>query len=304
MSFRYIDPNIQDPVHHPEYTDEYDEAYYTELREAFRLFDRDNDGLVSTSEVCQLLKYLQKWDFIAEAKVEDIEKGEEQGEDAKQDEEQGDKEQNSNANKTDKQDDKTQQQSNDSTNSAEQKKEQTSKQDSKSKPNKSDFKQDEQQKEQTDSNQEEQGEDDEVPLEDRLNIPEPTDEEVRDMIKFITGRLGVMDHINFTEFCKLMQTDIENTTVEDQFRETFNILDKDRDGFISQNEFRDALIEMAGIENASNDDVAKFMKELDYDGDSQLSYEDFIKLFISMSEKEGSAAWVKWRCHHHKKTFL
>lgn len=287
MSFRLIDPNIVDPVQHPSYSDEFNQSYYNELREAFRLFDIDNDGVITYTELFKVIKYLHKWDFIKEQMMNEELEQEEKRKRGELNEENKDSNVEDDNTKKEEQKEEGKGTLKSPKGKDTLKKDTTTKKDTIKKENVQKNGSRKGKKGETKENIEvkEETVEEIIPSpEDLFIIPDPTEEEIRDLIHYATGRLGVMDHITFEEFAKLMQRQIEDTEPEEHFREAFNIFDKDRDGFISMAELHDALINIVGIPDISQDDLSKFMKELDSDGDNLLSYEDFVKMFVMASQ--------------------
>ncbi|KFK41774.1 hypothetical protein AALP_AA2G170500 [Arabis alpina] len=118
-----------------------------------------------------------------------------------------------------------------------------------------------------------------------------TGDELKEMIREVdldgNGRLKYDD-----EFAKVMMakmdvkvryfaTDVTlSKEEEEEMRERFMVGDKDRNGFITEAEFRYVMTRDGS--KITDDEVNNIIRGADVDGDGQLSYDEFVKLMIKM----------------------
>ncbi|KAG8062372.1 hypothetical protein GUJ93_ZPchr0003g16838 [Zizania palustris] len=104
-----------------------------------------------------------------------------------------------------------------------------------------------------------------------------TEAELQDMIKYADADLnGVID---FHEFLNVMAHKMPDAVSENAVREAFNLIDKDKNGYICADELRQVMGNLG--EKLTDQEVADMIKEADLDGDGLISYEDFVKLMMS-----------------------
>ncbi|KAL5217663.1 hypothetical protein ABZP36_018347 [Zizania latifolia] len=104
-----------------------------------------------------------------------------------------------------------------------------------------------------------------------------TEAELQDMIKDVDADgNGVID---FHEFLNLMAHKMPDADSEDALREAFNLIDKDRNGYICADELRHVMGNLG--EKLTDQEVADMIKEADLDGDGLISYKEFVKLMLS-----------------------
>jgi calmodulin len=104
---------------------------------------------------------------------------------------------------------------------------------------------------------------------------DPTDDELHIMMKSVdTDQNGVVD---FDEFVHMMRSHLHEAgaepTPEDELKEVFNVFDRDKDGFISFEELKLAMINLG--ERMTNEELKAMMTAADSDGDGQISFPEF-----------------------------
>jgi calmodulin len=110
----------------------------------------------------------------------------------------------------------------------------------------------------------------------------PTEAELQDMISEMDpDGNGTID---FPEFLSMTTAKMKDTDSEEKIRETFRVLDKDGNGFISAAELRHVMTNLG--ERLSDEEVEEMIREVDIDGDGQVNYEEFVQ--VMMSEEQPS----------------
>ena len=105
----------------------------------------------------------------------------------------------------------------------------------------------------------------------------PTNSEIKEMINEIDPeQTGILD---FPEFISLMARRIKDLNPEEELREAFQVLDRDKLGFISSTELKH-LVSKWG-EAFTEEEAEQMIKEADTEGIGQIRYEDFIKLLTT-----------------------
>ncbi|KAF8652900.1 hypothetical protein AX16_004088 [Volvariella volvacea WC 439] len=100
----------------------------------------------------------------------------------------------------------------------------------------------------------------------------PTREEVRTMISgFDEDGSGTID---FNEFLQLVAPKPGDSN---DLREAFKLFDKDGNGKISKSELKDMLHTMG--EKVNDEELDLMISELDEDGNGEISFEEFVKVF-------------------------
>ncbi|XP_063429141.1 calmodulin-like [Mytilus trossulus] len=102
----------------------------------------------------------------------------------------------------------------------------------------------------------------------------PTEAELQDIIKEIDQRGN--EGIDYEEFLELMSDAMRQPCTDDDYREVFNVYDKDGNGIIASDEFRAAMNSMG--ENLSKEEAEEMIMEADSDGDGQIDLAEFIKM--------------------------
>ncbi|KAF0910318.1 hypothetical protein E2562_001498 [Oryza meyeriana var. granulata] len=103
-----------------------------------------------------------------------------------------------------------------------------------------------------------------------------TEAELQNMIREVDADgNGVID---FHEFLNLMAHILKDPDSDKQLRETFQLFDKDGDGYISAAELREVMITLE--KEITGQEIDEMMKEADLDGDGRISYEEFERLML------------------------
>lgn len=104
---------------------------------------------------------------------------------------------------------------------------------------------------------------------------EPTDKEVRDMIKEVD--IDGNGTIEFSEFLEMMVKKlIDNSDPEKDLLEAFRVFDRDGNGYISESELRQVMASLG--EPLTNSEIDEMILEADIDGDGQINYEEFVAI--------------------------
>eukprot|EP00928_Gymnodinium_smaydae_P094552 TRINITY_DN7959_c1_g1_i2.p1 TRINITY_DN7959_c1_g1~~TRINITY_DN7959_c1_g1_i2.p1 ORF type:complete len:154 (-),score=43.08 TRINITY_DN7959_c1_g1_i2:65-526(-) len=99
----------------------------------------------------------------------------------------------------------------------------------------------------------------------------PTDKELQDMCNEVDpDALGL---IPLNDFLGLMARSMRAAWTEMELMEVFNVIDQDGGGFISASELRHVMTNFG--EKLSNDEVDQMIREADKDQEGQISREEF-----------------------------
>nr|XP_028602731.1 calmodulin-like protein 1 isoform X2 [Podarcis muralis] len=102
----------------------------------------------------------------------------------------------------------------------------------------------------------------------------PTEAELKEMIdKLDADGNGTVD---FPEFLSLMARKIQNSDGEEEIRNAFRVFDKDGNGYVSAAELRHIMTKLG--EKLTDEEVEDMIKEADVDGDGQVNYEEFLRI--------------------------
>merc|ERR1711976_794283 len=85
--------------------------------------------------------------------------------------------------------------------------------------------------------------------------------------------------IDFNEFVIIMDKFCPEN-FEDQLREAFRVIDNDNSGKISSDEIK-RILRHLGEKKMSSEVAEMIIREMDMDGDGQVDYEEFVKMFTS-----------------------
>jgi len=103
-----------------------------------------------------------------------------------------------------------------------------------------------------------------------------TEAELRDTISEI--EVSGSGTINFPEFLTMMlRTD--DTDPDEVIKESFKVFDKDGNGFISAAELGCVMADYG--ERLSDVELGEMIREADIDGDGQINYEEFVKMWMA-----------------------
>merc|ERR1711892_90340 len=102
----------------------------------------------------------------------------------------------------------------------------------------------------------------------------PTDVELQEMVtKLDSNRNG---EIEFEEFLSMITKKMKSGASDEEIKDTLRVFDKDCNGFISAAELRQALANLG--EKLSDDELDEMIKEVDFDGDGQIDYAEFLSM--------------------------
>ncbi|KAL3512480.1 hypothetical protein ACH5RR_025197 [Cinchona calisaya] len=115
----------------------------------------------------------------------------------------------------------------------------------------------------------------------------PTEAQLREIIKDVDadgdGTINFNEFLNFAAKLEnqLLQcsASMKDTDSETELKEAFNLFDKDRDGFITAPEFREVMTKLLR-ENLTDEEVEEMIKQADGDGDGKVNYEEFVKMTL------------------------
>ena len=103
---------------------------------------------------------------------------------------------------------------------------------------------------------------------------EPTEGELLDIIsQFDTKGIGA---ISLSDFSTMMAPKYCKWREEEIIKEAYRLLDNECRGFISTARLRIVLFALG--ESSTEEEVREIHRELDFDGDGMISYEDFTKV--------------------------
>jgi calmodulin len=106
----------------------------------------------------------------------------------------------------------------------------------------------------------------------------PTDDELQMMLNSVdSNQDGVVD---FSEFLELMRNhfyaDGEAPTAEAELLEAFRIFDRNGDGFITEEELRQALLNLG--ERLTGEQIRDMLSAADKDGNGLIDYSEFVAM--------------------------
>eukprot|EP00761_Pharyngomonas_kirbyi_P003511 gb/GECH01003515.1/.p1 GENE.gb/GECH01003515.1/~~gb/GECH01003515.1/.p1 ORF type:complete len:152 (+),score=58.33 gb/GECH01003515.1/:1-456(+) len=105
----------------------------------------------------------------------------------------------------------------------------------------------------------------------------PKTEELNDMIKEVDIDGNGM--IEFQEFLVLMSRKLKSSDSEEEIREAFRMFDKNKDGFISEEELKQVMRAIG--EELSDEQITEMIKEADSNGDGQIDFDEFLRMMRS-----------------------
>nr|XP_048706118.1 calmodulin-like protein 3 [Caretta caretta] len=105
----------------------------------------------------------------------------------------------------------------------------------------------------------------------------PTEAKLQDMVgELDTDGSGTVD---FPEFLSLMARKMRDMDSEEEIREAFRVFDEDGIGYISAAELRHVMTNLG--EKLTDEEVDEMIKEADADGNGQVNYEEFVRMMVS-----------------------
>ncbi|VDI64645.1 Hypothetical predicted protein [Mytilus galloprovincialis] len=96
----------------------------------------------------------------------------------------------------------------------------------------------------------------------------PTESELQDMINEVD--IDGNGQIDFEEFLQMMAKKMKDTDTEEEMKEAFKVFDRDNNGFISAQELRLVMANLG--EKLTDEEVEEMIKEADMNGDGQVDY--------------------------------
>lgn len=87
--------------------------------------------------------------------------------------------------------------------------------------------------------------------------------------------------LSFEEFVKVMTIKMTDEDGRNEILRAFRLFDDDKTGKISFKNLKRVAVELG--EDLSDEELLDMINQVDEDGDGQISLEEFIKLFKSMS---------------------
>ncbi|XP_071558783.1 uncharacterized protein [Temnothorax nylanderi] len=108
---------------------------------------------------------------------------------------------------------------------------------------------------------------------------EPTVKEIQTLVAEVAPERPT--ELSYEEFVKVMSIKMTDEDVQSDIIRAFRLFDDDKTGKISFKNLKRVAIELG--ENLSDEELFDMITQVDEDGDGQISLEEFIKLFKSMS---------------------
>merc|ERR1712110_599638 len=90
--------------------------------------------------------------------------------------------------------------------------------------------------------------------------------------------------IDFSEFLTLMSKNTKEFDEKQELRATFNVFDKDGDGYITAAELRNVMTNLG--EKLSDAEIDEMIKGADTDGDWRVSYYEFVTMMQKFDEEQ------------------
>ncbi|KAI6660909.1 Calmodulin-like [Oopsacas minuta] len=105
----------------------------------------------------------------------------------------------------------------------------------------------------------------------------PTESEVEEMIGDVD--LDGNEVIDFAEFVSMMARKMNEVELEKEIRSSFQLFDRDQDGFISAEDLQRVMTAIGIDTNAEQ--ATDMIREADIDGNQLINYEEFVKIMTS-----------------------
>jgi Ca2+-binding EF-hand superfamily protein len=105
----------------------------------------------------------------------------------------------------------------------------------------------------------------------------PTKEELDELIKqYDADESGTID---FNEFMVLMNNKLKEQQEGQELLETFQIFDKDADGYINAEDIKNVRDWVGeNRENLDDDLILELIEQADRDGDGKINYHEFVRI--------------------------
>ncbi|XP_023221485.1 calmodulin-like [Centruroides sculpturatus] len=104
-----------------------------------------------------------------------------------------------------------------------------------------------------------------------------TESELQDAMEELNP--GGEGSLNFPGFLTLMTKRTKNADNEEEIQKAFQIFDTDKDGFITAAKLRKVMTSLG--EKFTEVEISEMIREADTDGDTKISYEDFVVMMTS-----------------------
>ncbi|ONK74379.1 uncharacterized protein A4U43_C03F5620 [Asparagus officinalis] len=103
-----------------------------------------------------------------------------------------------------------------------------------------------------------------------------------EMLLHIMSKFNVEgnENVEFGEFLNQMTRKMKETDAEEELREVFKVFDRDQNGYISANELINVMISLG--EKLTEEEAEQMIREADLDGDGQVNYQEFVQLMQNM----------------------
>ena len=102
----------------------------------------------------------------------------------------------------------------------------------------------------------------------------PTEAEIEEMVAMLDSNKN--GKIDFDEFLGMVSRKMKVGATDEEIKDTLRVFDKDCNGFISAAELRQALANFG--QKLSEKEVDEIIKEVDFDGDGQIDYAEFVSM--------------------------
>ena len=102
----------------------------------------------------------------------------------------------------------------------------------------------------------------------------PTDQEIEEMVTVLDSNKN--GEIDFHEFFAMVSKKMSGGANDEEIKDTLRVFDKDCNGFISAAELRQALANLG--QKLTEEEVDEMIKEVDFDGDGQIDFAEFMSM--------------------------
>ncbi|XP_060924574.1 uncharacterized protein LOC132998844 [Limanda limanda] len=113
----------------------------------------------------------------------------------------------------------------------------------------------------------------------------PTEAELLDMINDVDAEGN--GTIDFQEFLTMMARKMKDTDIEEEMREAFRLFDKDGNGYISAADLRQVMTNLG--EKLTDEEVDEMIGEADIDEDGQVNIAEFVQMMTAQQGKQQGA---------------